>query len=117
MVESLDHRGPDATGWCRRDRCLLGNARLSIIDLDSGDQPMGTEDRYTIVYNGEIYNYREVRERLKELTNELLEEGRRQSNVAHETFSGVAWVGRTAGPTQTMRAIFGDIYRKVVALG
>lgn len=66
MVQTLDHRGPDATGWCRRDRCLLGNARLSIIDLESGDQPMDIGDRYTIVYNGEIYNYREVRERLKQ---------------------------------------------------
>ena len=74
MVETLDHRGPDATGWCPRDPCFLGSARLSIIDLDSGDQLMSAEgDRCTIVYNGEIYNYREVLERLKELTNELLD--------------------------------------------
>jgi asparagine synthase (glutamine-hydrolysing) len=61
----ITHRGPDASGeWHERD-VFLGHRRLSIIDLDSGGQPMHSSDgRYVIVFNGEIYNYLELRERL-----------------------------------------------------
>lgn len=69
-IAALRHRGPDDTG-CQAaavagGELLLGHARLSIIDLSSGGhQPMRSADaRYTIVYNGEIYNYRELREQL-----------------------------------------------------
>ena len=66
MVQTLHHRGPDASGIYRGRSCLLGNARLSIIDLDSGDQPMSAwQGRFTIVYNGELYNFREIRQRLE----------------------------------------------------
>ena len=62
MISNLDHRGPDANGVSRFDRCLLGNARLSIIDLQSGDQPMSCDGgRFTIVYNGELYNFNDIR--------------------------------------------------------
>lgn len=64
----LRHRGPDAEGiWISpSDRCALAHCRLSIIDLsDAGRQPMGdTRGRYWIVFNGEIYNYLELREEL-----------------------------------------------------
>lgn len=60
----LQHRGPDQQGeWQDDGRCLLGHTRLSILDLDPrAGQPMQSEDgRYTITFNGEIYNYLELR--------------------------------------------------------
>jgi len=65
MVASLRHRGPDAWGIYIDDRTGLGHARLSIIDLEGGDQPIHNEDESLwIVYNGEIFNYPELREDL-----------------------------------------------------
>ena len=62
MVRAIRHRGPDAQSWQRLDRCHLGHTRLSIIDLASGTQPMAdVSQRRWIVFNGEIYNYRELR--------------------------------------------------------
>lgn len=61
-VESLRHRGPDGTGTLVRDRIALGHSRLAIIDLSGGAQPMQSEDgKHAITFNGEIYNYRELR--------------------------------------------------------
>lgn len=66
MRESLAHRGPDGAGSFLHSHVALGHRRLSIIDLsDNGRQPMTTTDgRYTIVFNGEVYNYREIRTEL-----------------------------------------------------
>src|SRR5438128_11930336 len=66
MTSVLRHRGPDATATRVDGPVGLGHTRLSIIDLsDAGRQPMSNEDgRYTIVFNGEIYNYVELRARL-----------------------------------------------------
>ena len=67
MVGALRHRGPDAQRCHTLPGCHLGHSRLSIIDLSTGDQPMSdTQGRYWIVFNGEIYNYREVRQELKQ---------------------------------------------------
>ena len=66
MVDAIAHRGPDDRGvWCGA-HAALGHARLSIIDLTAaGHQPMADETgRYQIVFNGEIYNYKELREQL-----------------------------------------------------
>ncbi|HUR65031.1 MAG TPA: asparagine synthase (glutamine-hydrolyzing) [Chitinophagaceae bacterium] len=68
MTYSLAHRGPDGEGCWQNDsgNVLLGNRRLSIIDLSSaGDQPIHYLSRYSIVHNGEIYNYIELREALQ----------------------------------------------------
>ena len=69
MTDSLRHRGPDDSGtYVSRDRKVgLGHARLSILDLsERGRQPMGSDDgRIQVSYNGEIYNYREIREELR----------------------------------------------------
>lgn len=65
MVELLEHRGPDAHGIHRIPGCALGHARLSIIDLSTGAQPMtDTAERYWIVFNGEIYNFHALRDDL-----------------------------------------------------
>jgi asparagine synthase (glutamine-hydrolysing) len=62
MVAASLHRGPDASGTLDLPHCQLGHARLSIIDLESGAQPMRDESqRYAITFNGEIYNYEEIR--------------------------------------------------------
>jgi asparagine synthase (glutamine-hydrolysing) len=66
MCDRLAHRGPDAYGWMADDESALGHRRLSIIDLSTGDQPMGNEDgTVQVVFNGEIYNYRELRAELQ----------------------------------------------------
>ncbi|MBN1126565.1 MAG: asparagine synthase (glutamine-hydrolyzing) [Sedimentisphaerales bacterium] len=65
MVAVLRHRGPDAKGIKIFSKGGLGHTRLSVIDLESGDQPMGDQTRrYWIIFNGEIYNYREIRDEL-----------------------------------------------------
>lgn len=62
MTERLRHRGPDAQDCTKLPGCHLGHTRLSIIDLAGGAQPMTEETKqYWIVFNGEIYNYRELR--------------------------------------------------------
>ncbi len=65
MISLLHHRGPDEAGLYR-DACAgLGHTRLSIIDLSGGSQPIHNEDRTIwIVYNGEVFNYPELREEL-----------------------------------------------------
>ena len=66
MSASLNHRGPDAGGSFRGTGCLLAHRRLSVIDPENGAQPM-TYSRFTIVYNGELYNTAELRSKLKNL--------------------------------------------------
>lgn len=63
MTDALAHRGPDAEGIWNDEHCFLGHRRLSIIDLSAaGNQPFISQDgRYTLVYNGELYNYRELK--------------------------------------------------------
>ena len=66
MTRVLAHRGPDGEGYYLDEGLALGHRRLSIIDLATGQQPMTTADgRFTIIFNGEIYNFRELREELK----------------------------------------------------
>jgi asparagine synthase (glutamine-hydrolysing) len=67
MNDIQRHRGPDDAGLFADDFCVLGHRRLSIIDLSSdGHQPFASEDgRYNLVYNGEIYNYIEIRRELE----------------------------------------------------
>ena len=65
MVRAIRHRGPDAHGVWSEGPIALGHARLSIIDLQTGAQPMCNPARNLwISYNGEIFNYRELREEL-----------------------------------------------------
>jgi len=61
MLAAIRHRGPDETGLYLADNFGMGNVRLSIIDIASGQQPLSDEsENYWIVYNGEIFNYKEL---------------------------------------------------------
>jgi asparagine synthase (glutamine-hydrolysing) len=65
MAGQIAHRGPDCSGFHREGPVGLAHRRLSIIDLSTGDQPMSNETgRIWLVFNGEIYNYRELRQEL-----------------------------------------------------
>ena len=66
MLTVIRHRGPDESGIYLRKNIGIGNVRLSIIDLASGQQPISAEnERYWIVYNGELFNYIELRRKLE----------------------------------------------------
>ncbi|KKT14485.1 MAG: Asparagine synthetase [Parcubacteria group bacterium GW2011_GWC1_43_30] len=65
MAEAIYHRGPDDAGFFVDEYVALGVRRLSIIDLVGGKQPISLNDgRFTIIFNGEIYNYKELRSEL-----------------------------------------------------
>lgn len=66
MADLIVHRGPDSDGYYVDDNVALGFRRLSIIDLDGGDQPIYNEDKNKLIFfNGEIYNYKFLREDLE----------------------------------------------------
>ena len=65
MLKLLEHRGPDSNGLWAIDGFAFGMQRLSIIDLAGGDQPIWSDCGVGIVFNGEIYNFRELRESLQ----------------------------------------------------
>ncbi len=73
ITDVIDHRGPDSFGFwnCDEDNIYLGHRRLSILDLSSrGDQPMfSNSKRYVIIFNGEIYNYRKLKNYLEKKFN------------------------------------------------
>ncbi len=66
MIRILAHRGPDDTGYYENEHVSLGHCRLSIIDLAGGHQPIYNEDKsICVVYNGEIYNFPEIKRKLE----------------------------------------------------
>jgi asparagine synthase (glutamine-hydrolysing) len=72
MTDVICHRGPDDEGFYVTENVALGHRRLSIIDLSCGQQPMYSDDnKIVLVFNGEIYNYIELREELKLLGNKF----------------------------------------------
>ncbi|WP_114855277.1 asparagine synthase (glutamine-hydrolyzing) [Brachybacterium sp. YJGR34] len=99
MSSALAHRGPDGEGLFVDGPAGLAHRRLSIIDREHGAQPMTTADgRYTIVYNGETYNYLALREELEELghtfrtvsdTEVLLEAHAEWGTAAYDRFNGM----------------------------
>ena len=69
MNERIIHRGPDAEGIFVEKDVALGQRRLSIIDIEGGNQPIYNEDKsILIMYNGEVYNYKELKKELTEYT-------------------------------------------------
>ncbi len=69
MTDVIAHRGPDGEGHWHEGPIALGHRRLAIIDLSpAGNQPMQSRDgRYVLSYNGEVYNFRELRAELQSL--------------------------------------------------
>lgn len=98
MGETLSHRGPDGAGRWEGAQLAVAHRRLAIIDLDGGHQPMlNDEGTIGIAYNGEIYNYRELRDELRQAGCTF----RTQSDTeviirAYETW-GVDFVSRLSG--------------------
>jgi asparagine synthase (glutamine-hydrolysing) len=98
MARALGHRGPDELGLYRDSRAGLAHARLAIVDLASGQQPMADAGRrHWIVFNGEIFNYVELREELRALghafrtrsdTEVILEAWRAWGEAAFERLNG-----------------------------
>ena len=91
MTNSIAHRGPDACGYFKDDTIGLGHRRLSIIDLsENANQPMHSLDgRYVMVYNGEVYNYREISTELKQ--NKKIDF--RTSSDSEVILEAYAWYG------------------------
>lgn len=72
MTDKIQHRGPDGEGFFIKKNIAFGHRRLAIIDLNTGQQPMYSEDRsIVLVFNGEIYNYQELRQELLLLGNKF----------------------------------------------
>ena len=75
MLLTMKRRGPDDSGCEAFNRCCLLHTRLAVIDPESGKQPMSLAwigERYTIVYNGELYNTDEIRKELLRLGHNFL---------------------------------------------
>ena len=69
MIKTMNMRGPDANGYSIINSCCLAHTRLSIIDIENGSQPMTirhNENTYHIIFNGEIYNHKIIRKKLKD---------------------------------------------------
>jgi asparagine synthase (glutamine-hydrolysing) len=76
MSETLVHRGPDSDGSFANGAVALAARRLAIIDLQTGDQPVANEDgRIQVVQNGELYNYRELRDELERAGHRFATQG------------------------------------------
>src|SRR5713226_7419205 len=72
MNAALVHRGPDEGSVDAFGRCVLGNRRLQVIDLESGSQPVANETGEVVcVFNGELYNFRELRAELSAAGHEV----------------------------------------------
>lgn len=95
MTHSLRHRGPDESSIWVEDRLGLAHTRLSIIDLAASHQPMHAVDRsWSVVFNGEIFNYRELRE---DLDYPFRTEGDTEVLVAGLVRHGIGFVERLRG--------------------
>ncbi|HKQ41555.1 MAG TPA: asparagine synthetase B, partial [Pseudonocardia sp.] len=96
------HRGPDESGTWHDSDVVFGFNRLSIIDVEHSHQPLrwgpsGADDRYAIVFNGEVYNYLELRAELAELGAAFATEGDTEAVVAAYHHWGPAAVSRLRG--------------------
>src|SRR5688572_14625325 len=98
MADALRHRGPDGDGFYNGQRVALGHRRLAIIDRAGGHQPMTNEDRTCwLIFNGEIYNHRELRPLLESKGHRYLTKSDTETILhAYEEF-GPACVERLEG--------------------
>jgi asparagine synthase (glutamine-hydrolysing) len=101
MADRIAHRGPDDEGFVVRGPAALGIRRLKIIDLETGRQPMtGEDDSVWVVFNGEIYNYRE-------LTARLTAAGHRFTTRSDTEAIVHAWEARGAEALHDLEGMFG----------
>ena len=93
MAAMLVHRGPDGWGLYRDERAGLSHTRLSLIDLEGGHQPIRNDDgSLWLVFNGEIFNYVELRAHLKSLGSRFYTEGDSEVIVqCYERYGPEAW--------------------------
>jgi len=98
MLSALRHRGPDDAGLFRDDHHSLGHARLSIIDLGGGKQPMSSVegDRH-VVFNGEIYNYQQLREEVGRSRFRTQSDTEVLLHLSEDGSDPAAWVSRLDG--------------------
>jgi len=98
-VDAISHRGPDASGVWQDGLCGLAANRLAIQDLSAaGDQPMMTSDgRYRIVFNGEIYNFRELRRELERAGTQFRSRTDTEVVLHYLSLYGVEAVGKLDG--------------------
>ncbi len=97
-MDSIAHRGPDASGIETRSRAVFGHRRLSVIDIEGSHQPLVSVDgRYTLIFNGEIYNYVELRAELKAQGVEFSTQGDTEVVLALLARVGVAALDRMNG--------------------
>lgn len=98
MLSRINHRGPDDRGFARLDTTMLGNVRLSIIDLAGGHQPMrNTAGNLTIVYNGELYGYGAIRASLKQRGYHFVTKTDTEVLLAGITMDGLEFVSSVNG--------------------
>lgn len=101
MTDRMEHRGPDADGFFTDERVGLGHRRLSIIDLrEVANQPMFSHDnRYVILYNGEVYNFRELSSQVRVNNDNFFYKTTSDTEVIIEAFCkwGVDFVHRLNG--------------------
>jgi asparagine synthase (glutamine-hydrolysing) len=98
MSKTLVHRGPDSDGTFVENGMGLAARRLAIIDLQTGDQPVGSEDgRIQVVQNGELYNYRELRRELERAGHRFATQGDTEVLVHLYEEHGAAFVDRLRG--------------------
>jgi len=98
MVEVLKHRGPDSAGFHVDENVMLGAARLAIIDIAGSDQPIYNEDASIVaVYNGEVYNFRDIRSNLRSSGHTFATEGDAEVIVHSYEEDGLSCVRRFNG--------------------
>lgn len=98
MTRAMAHGGPDGEGYFSTPRMSLGHRRLAIIDPSAGVQPMYSSDkRYVIVFNGEIYNYRELKAELEKLGHVFHTQSDTEAILAGYQQWGVDVLGKLLG--------------------
>jgi len=98
MTSLVAHRGPDGEGFYKHKNLGFGHRRLSILDLsDAGHQPMTLDNDYVITYNGEVYNYIELRNELKKLGHQFSTQTDTEVILAAYREWGTACVSRFNG--------------------
>lgn len=96
-LEQLSHRGPDCSAISVSGQATVGQSRLSIIDLDGSHQPMSSSDgRYILTYNGEIYNFKELRSSLTKGW-EFKSEGDTETLLAGLVMEGSTFINKVEG--------------------